>query len=206
MARSSGLFFMLDPTQEPLFLRACSGKTADPQVDENMRDRGQDAVIDPQHVILATADQNVKKYLGREIAQPLDVPLVVIVTKFDAWKHLVEGDLPAFHVQPRGSSISGLRDGVVEQVSQQLRQLILELAPEVVAATERFSRHVYFVPSSATGCSPRLVGRDEATGKPTYKFRVGDLAPQWVEVPLLWMLSRHVPGLVPVQMAAKPNP
>jgi hypothetical protein len=206
MARSSGLFFMLDPTQEPLFLRACTGRTADPQVDENMRDRGQDAVIDPQHVILATADQNVKKYLGREVAQPLDVPLVVIVTKFDAWKHLVGGNLPAFHAQPKGSSISGLRDGVVEQVSQRLRQLILELAPEVVAATERFSRHVYFVPSSATGCSPRLVGRDENTGRPTYKFRVGDLAPQWVEVPLLWMLSRHVPGLVPVKMAAKPNP
>jgi hypothetical protein len=205
MARSSGLFFMLDPTQEPLFLRACSGKTHDPQVEENLRDRGQDAVTDPQHVILATADQNVKKYLGREIAQPLDVPLVVIVTKFDAWKHLLGSDLPVFYAQPKSNSICGLRIGLVEQVSQRLRQLILELAPEIVAATERLSRHVYFVPSSATGCSPRLVGRDDATGRPTYKFRVGDLAPEWVEVPLLWMLSRHVPGLVPVQTLTRPT-
>jgi len=206
MARSSGLFFMFDPTQEPLFLRACLGKTADPQVEENVRDRGQDAVIDPQHVILANADQNVKKYLGREIARPLDVPLVVIVTKFDAWKHLLGDDLPVFHVRPSPDSICGLRVKAVEQVSQRVRELVLELSPEVVAATERFSRNVYFVPSSATGCSPRVVGRDEATGKPTYKFRVGDLSPEWVEVPLLWMLARHVPGLVPVQTTVATGP
>jgi hypothetical protein len=205
MARSSGLFFMFDPTQEPLFLRACAGESADPQVEENMRDRGQDAVFDPQHVILATADQNVKKYLGREIAQPLDVPLVVIVTKFDAWKHLLGGQLPAFHVQPSGSRIAGLRVSVVEEMSRRVRDLILDLAPELVAATERFSRHVYFVPSSATGCAPRVVGRDEQSGKPTYKFRVGDLKPEWVEVPLLWMLSRHVSGLVPTEIQNRPN-
>jgi hypothetical protein len=201
MARSSGLFFMFDPTQEPLFLRACHGRTADPQVEENMRDRGQDAVVDPQHVILSTADQNVKKYLGREIAKPLDVPLVVIVTKFDAWKHLLGGALPAFHGRPPQSQISGLRLNAVEEVSRRVRDLILEFAPEVVAATERFSRHVYFVPSSATGCAPRVAGRSE-TFKPTYKFRVGDLAPEWAEVPLLWMLSRHVPGLVPTATSA----
>ena len=201
MARSSGLFFMFDPTQEPLFLRACHGRTADPQVEENMRDRGQDAVVDPQHVILSTADQNVKKYLGREIAKPLDVPLVVIVTKFDAWKHLLGGTLPGFHGRPPQSQISGLRLNAVEEVSRRVRDLILELAPEVVAATERFSRHVYFVPSSATGCAPRVAGRSDSL-KPTYKFRVGDLAPEWAEVPLLWMLSRHVPGLVPTATTA----
>jgi hypothetical protein len=80
---------------------------------------------------------------------------------------------------------------------------MLELSPEIVAATERFSRNVYFVPVSATGTSPRLVGRDAGSGKPSYKFRVGDLTPQWVEVPLLWMLAKHVPGLVPTEIVAK---
>ena len=200
MACSSGLFFMFDPTQEPLFLRACSGRSADPQVENNMRDKGQDAVIDPQHVILATADQNVKKYLGREIARPLDVPLMVIVTKFDAWKHLLGNSLPIFHTRPKVGGICGLRPSVLEEVSSRLRSLILDFAPEVVAATERFSKHVYFVPSSATGCAPQVVGSD-ASGKPTYKFRVGDLHSEWVEVPLLWMLSRHVPGLVPTEVS-----
>ena len=34
-----------------------------------------DEVLDPQATILATADQNVKKFLGRPIATPLDTPL-----------------------------------------------------------------------------------------------------------------------------------
>ena len=203
MAKSSGLFFIFDPTQESQFLRACSGHSADPQVEENMRDRGQDMVQDPQHVILATADQNVKKYLGREIATPLDVPLMVIVAKFDAWKHLLGSDLPDFHIPLRkgadAMAISAFRISAIEETSRRVRDLIFKLAPEVVAATERFSTNVYFVPVSATGTAPRVVGREEKSGKPTYKFRVGDLSPTWVEVPLLWMLARHVPGLVPTE-------
>jgi len=205
MARSSGLFFIFDPTQESLFLRECSGKTSDPQVEENMRDRGQESVTDPQDVVLSTASQNVKKYLGREIAEPLDVPLMVIVSKFDAWKHLLGGELPEFHLSPKpreggDTVVCGLRISALEEISRRIKNLMRELAPAVLSATEQFSRHVYFVPSSATGCAPRLVGRDEISSKPTYKFRVGDLAPQWAEVPLLWMLSRHVGGLVPTEV------
>ena len=204
MAKSSGLFFIFDPTQEPQFLRACSGHSADPQVEENMRDRGPKMVVqDPQHVILATADQNVKKKLGREIATPLDVPLMVIVAKFDAWKHLLGGDLPDFRVPLRkgadATAISALRLSAIEETSRRVRDLLFKLSPQVVAATERFSKNVYFVPVSATGTAPHMVGRDKKSLKPTYKFRVGDLSPIWAEVPLLWMLARHVPGLVPTE-------
>jgi hypothetical protein len=206
MARSSGLFFVFDPTQEPMFLRACAGKSLDPQVEENIQDRGQESVTDPQDVVLSTASQNVKKYLGREIAEPLDVPLVVIVSKFDSWRHLLGGDLPDFNLAPKSAPsgksaiVSALRLAVVEDVSRRIRDLIRDLAPSVLSATSQFSKNVYFVPSSATGCAPRLVGRDEKSGKPTYKFRVGDLSPQWAEVPLLWMLAKHVPGLVPTEV------
>lgn len=208
MARSSGLFFVFDPMQEPLFLRASVRHSRDPQVEENMRDKGQDSIIDPQSTILSMADQNIKKFLGREIAQPLDTPLVVIVAKYDAWHHLLKMDLPDFLVaapkaQPgTAGGLYGLRISTVEAVSRRVRELLLEFTPAVVAATERFSRHVYFVPVSATGCGPTVVGRDADSGKPDYKFRVGSIEPKWVEVPLLWMLSRHVPGLVPVKRLA----
>ena len=204
MAKSSGLFFVFDPTQEPLFLRACSTQSNDPQVKENLTDRGNDTVVnDPQHVILSTANQNVKNLLKREIVQPLDIPLVIVVTKFDAWSHLLGEQLPEFYIKPINSLICGLRLGVLEDVSRRLRELILEFAPEVVAESERFSRHVYFVPISATGCAPRVVGRGPNTGSPNYKFRVGDLKPEWAEVPLLWMISRHVPGLVPIEVSRR---
>jgi hypothetical protein len=208
LARSSGLFFIFDPMQEPLFLRASAGRSQDPQVKENMRDKGQDSIIDPQSTILSMADQNIKKFLGREIAQPLDTPLVVIVAKHDAWRHLLPADLadfiagPAQGQQGAAGGICGLRVSGIERISQQVRDLLLEFTPALVAATERFSRNVYFVPVSATGCGPTVVGRDADSGKPDYKFRVGSIHPKWVEVPLLWMLSRHVPGLVPVESVA----
>lgn len=200
LARSSGLIFVFDPTQEPAFLRACHGRSADPQVEANMKVRT-DEILDPQHTILATADQNVKKFLGRPIAEPLETPLIVIVTKHDAWKHMLEGDLPAFVSEPKAGGLCGLRVGAVEDVSQQLCALLKQHAPEVEAAARRFSRNVYFVPASATGCAPVRVGDQD--GRPSYKFRAGSVSPYWIEVPLLWLLARHVPGLV---LTEKPRP
>lgn len=205
LARSAGLFFVLDPTQETEFLRACAGRSADPQVQENMRDRGQDLVRDPQSTILSNADQNVKRFLGREVAQPLDTPLVVIVAKYDSWSHLLPEPLPDYHMPAsKPGHAGGLRISKVQEVSQQVHDLIVRLAPEIESAANRFSRHVYYVPVTATGCAPRVANPDRGPDdKPDYKFRVGDIKPNWIEVPLLWMLSRHVPGLVPTERVGK---
>jgi hypothetical protein len=199
LAKSSGLFFVFDPTQEPAFLRACRGRSADPQIEQNMKVRD-NAVRDPQSTILATADQNVKKFLGRPIAQPLDTPLVVIVAKHDAWGHMLGADLPNFYLEPKrpGNSVGGLRVPVVEEVSRRIKSLLLEFEPSLVSAAERFSRHVYFVPASATGCAPVVAERD-GKGNPIYRFHAGSISPYWIELPLLWMLAKHVPGLVPVE-------
>ena len=122
---------------------------------------------------------------------------MVIVTKHDAWKHMLDGDLPDFVSKPRAGKLCGLRVPAIEQVSRRVRSLLMEHAPEVVAAAQRFSRHVYFVPASATGCAPVRAGDQD--GRPNYKFRAGSVSPYWVEVPLLWLLARHVPGLVPME-------
>lgn len=196
LARSSGLMFVFDPTQEPAFLRACHGRSTDPQIEANIK-VSTDQILDPQATILATADQNVKKFLGRPIAEPLETPLVVVVTKHDAWKHMLDGDLPPFITAPRSGGLSGLRVGVIEEVSQQIRELLMQHAPEVVSAAQRASRNVYFVPASATGCAPVRAG--EQDGRPSYKFRAGSVSPYWIEVPLLWVLAKHVPGLVPTE-------
>jgi hypothetical protein len=189
---------VFDPTQEPLFLRQCVGRSPDPQVEENMRDKGQDAVRDPQSTILSMADQSVKKFLGLEVAQPLDTPLVIIVAKFDAWRHLLRGDLPPFSIP--GDPVYGLRVSAVQAVSRAIEELMMEFTPDIVSAANRLSRHVTFIPVTATGGPPVVLnGERSAHEKPDYKFRVGEIRPNWVEVPLLWMLARHVPGLVPAE-------
>jgi hypothetical protein len=203
LSRSSALMFVFDPTQEPRFVAECRGKSTDPQFAESSSDRPLDQVIDPQDVILTTADQNVKQWMGRELAAPLEVPLVVVVAKADAWAHLVKGGLPPFYAgDDESMAVQGFRAATVEFVSGRVRELLLRLCPAIVTAAERFSRRVCYIPTSATGCAPIIDGFSDppppAIPKPIYKFRKGSIDPVWAEVPFLWILDRLTTGLVPV--------
>lgn len=199
LSRSSALLFVFDPTQEPAFVAECRGKSSDPQFEQNADDRLMDKVIDPQDVILSTADQNVKMWLGRELAAPLDVPLVVVVAKYDAWSHMAKGGLPRFYTGRENdmSVIHGFRAGVVDSVSDSIRSLLLRLCPAIVTAAERFSSNVRYVPTTATGCGPQFAGSDEQ-GRARYGFRKGGIEPSWTEVPFLWILDQLTTGLIPL--------
>lgn len=189
LCRSSAMLFVFDPTSEPAFIVHCQIKTDQ----TSSRNQSQD-------LILATADANAKKRLGREIADPLETPLVVILAKFDEWRHLVTGDLPAFATGDQGDLSSPHRfcPEIVKQVSVRMREMLVKFCPAVVSAAERFSRQVCYVPVSATGCSPTLCGSDLAVDppKPVFKFPRGSLRPIWAEVPLLWVLDQVTTGLV----------
>lgn len=197
LARSSAMLFVFDPTREPSFIERCRGASKDPQFEITARQQENE----PQEVILATADQNVKKWLGREIADPLDTPLVVILAKFDAWKHFLAGDLPPYATGNEGdfSTLHAFNADEVERISGKMRDLLLKMCPSVVATAERFSRRVCYIPTSATGCSPMVASVE--SGGPVLKFRRGSIRPIWAEVPLLWILHRLTTGLVPVAHA-----
>jgi hypothetical protein len=146
----------------------------------------------------------VKKARGRELAHPIDMPLVVVVAKFDAWAHMVKGGLPPYAASSGDDSVPlhGFRAAEVEAVSERLRELLVRLCPAIVTAAERFCRTVCYIPTSATGCPPSVVGFSDTpppeTPKPIYRFRKSAIAPMWAEVPLLWILSRLTTGLLPV--------
>ncbi len=198
LSRSGGLLFVFDPTQEPAFLRECRGKSADPQFEQNVFGRPIEHVPASQDRILNAASENVKKRLGHESASPLDVPLVVIVAKFDAWRSLLKSALPnSCSGRDDGSErVHGFRISEVEAVSRKVRALLWDFCPAIVTAAERFSRRVAYIPVSATGCSPIRVGVSPEN-KPIYKFRAGAIKPEWVEVPMLWILSQVTNGIVP---------
>lgn len=201
LCRSSAMLFVFDPIWEPTFRDLCRGRSLDPQLETSQKAK----TLTSQDVILATADANVKKRLGREVADPLETPLVVIVGKFDVWRHLVDGNLPAFDAGDDGdpTSVRRFRAHVVEKVSSRMREMLVTLCPAVVAAAERFSRRVLYVPTSATGCSPTISGSDLSRDPPApvYKFRRGSLRPIWAEVPLLWVLDQVTTGLVPTDQS-----
>jgi hypothetical protein len=81
----------------------------------------------------------------------------------------------------------------VRRISSSIRSLLRRHVPQIVATAESFvdPAKVLYLPVSATGGAPQ---RDE---QGNLRHRVKDLNPIWAEVPLLYVLSQFVPGLIP---------
>ena len=87
-------------------------------------------------------------------------------------------------------------------VSYMMRDILLKLSPEVVAACETFFSSVYFVPVSALGRMPEYDPERDMIGiKPV------DLNPVWAEVPMLlqFWYSGLIPAVAP-EVAKNPKP
>ena len=192
LAHSRCLLFLFDPTQDLRFRKACMGKTADPQ----MQDRAARLVRERavrQDQILLEATERTRRYANIGPGTRNSRPLVVVVTKYDAWSSLV-GDEPLTPpwVKSSKSDLCALDLQAVERRSQKIRKLLWELTPEIVSAAESFTKELVFIPVSAMGRSPEV---DPETG--AFGIRPRDISPLWAEVPLLYGLGKWVPGLVP---------
>jgi hypothetical protein len=191
MARAQCLLFVFDPTQEPEFRKACRGTSDDPQMSMPVTSR--------QEVLLAEAARRVKTYRGLPMAARHDRPLIVLVTKYDAWRQLVSGDrLEAPWQKHPSRPFCVLRSDFISHVSEVVRSKLMQLVPQIVSTAETFVNpsRVIYLPVSATGGPPRA----DALGN--LRHRVGDLSPMWAEVPLLYFMSQFVSGLIPSRQAA----
>lgn len=186
LARSNCLIYLFDPLQDPVFRRALAGRGAGLPA-------GSPVISYRQDVMLAEAARRVRRFHGLAASARHDCPLFVVVTKFDVWQPLAGGRrLPdPWQANPDGEG-GLLRASVLEKTSAATRSLLLELAPAIVATAESFINPslIRYVPVSATGNAPAAA----ADGR--LVFRAGSLCPMWAEVPLLWGLSRTVPGLI----------
>jgi hypothetical protein len=180
------MLFLFDPTQDPRFRRLCQ---------EGPAAAGNAARTGRQESVLLEAATRVRRHTGLPQNVRHNRPLVVVVTKYDSWASLLDGNTQT-------PSIRGDRLDVesIEQRSQSLRQLMLRVCPEVVTAAEGFADQVTYVPVSALGCSPQPDPRTRALA-----VRPRDLRPVWATVPLLYGLSRATTGLIPT-LRRKPAP
>lgn len=186
MALASALLFLFDPTQHPKFRKACQGKSADPQME-------QQKWMNQQHQVLDEAAKRIRN-LTRLPQNKKDArPLIVVVTKYDAWNSLIPGTLPPgwFMKQIEGSSVWGLDVDKLRSLSNKIRGILMKYAEEIVAAAEGFSSDVIYIPVSALGCGPEV---DPASG--AFTIRPRDVDPLWAEIPMLYALHRSVPGLI----------
>lgn len=183
IAVASGIFFLFDPLHSAEFRQLLAG-VKDPQL--------QGQRLDQQDVILAETEVRIKTLLGMESRQRLATPLAVMIGKCDTWLPLLGGG-PLLPALVEGKlSVENVRRN-----SARLRELMLRVAPAIVANAEAISSEVMFFAVSPLGTSPveftdrdgsRKIGPDPRSLKP-----VG------VEVPSLWVLSRLMPDLVPAE-------
>ncbi len=187
LAASSGIIFLFDPTYNKEF-RARLPEHSDPQ----LRISGH---ADIQDTILAEAKVRVKKVMGLDATTKLDKPLAVVVGKLDVWRELLPSDSL---VQPLVGK--ALDENAVGENSDVVRELMLDICPQIVAGAEAISNTVKYFPVSSFGCSPEIIGYTETPqGQkiPMLSPNPAHIQPMLVEIPILWILCQIEPELIP---------
>jgi len=189
LSQSHAILFCFDPTQDPRFRKACAGRTQDYQIDNAPVTARQETVL---HEII----NRVRHHTGLRQTERRRRPLIIAVTKYDAWWPLHGYErLPTPWHRTGSSGISCLDMPLINKISQATRVLLHKVTPELIAAAEEFSEQVWYIPVSATGCSPerKVDGLREIWG-----VRPRNMNPMWCEVPMLAAVAGVTGGLVPV--------
>jgi len=187
LAQAQVLMFCFDPTQDPRLREKCKSHSKDPQIVLGLETRRQETLF---HEMV----DRVRRHVGLHQNQKYTRPLIVIVTKSDVWKHLLDSEpLLSPWKKLTGHDHCALDLPMIDSVSSQVREMLWKYSPEMVSAAESFSERVFYVPVSATGCSPEF----DETEKITRGFCPRDIKPEWAEVPLLVAIARWGGGMIP---------
>ena len=193
MAKSDVLLFIFDPTQDVRFRAACTEPVNDPQMCSGPN-------IETQRRLHATRQDTVLVNVLTQIRnlnflppnEKVKMPLIVVLTKYDAWKQLGKGVFPAGKAPEEREPWKMTSDGIinyynsnrVEKYSQILRELLLDLIPNLVSAAESAVEKVTYIAVSATGGPPEL-GEPDENGEHPLCYRPINVKPIWAEVPFL---------------------
>jgi len=184
LAQSRAIIFVFDPTQDRSFRTACRGSDQPSAGQRSLR-------LSRQETILVEAAARVRRHMGLPQASKYERPLVVVISKFDEWSHLLgspdDGDPWRTH-----ANVTAVDVERVERRSIQVREILARFSPEIVTAAESFARDITFVPVSSLGPSVQIDPRSGLAA-----VRPSEIQPYWVAVPLLYSLSRTMPALVP---------
>ena len=177
VASSAGILFLFDPFNSPEFRRHIADRR-DPQLER--------PILDQQSIILSEMKVRISRLLKLELVSRINTPMAVLIGKCDAWLHLLGGQ--SF----QNPVVAGALDvGIVHANSARLREFMKGICPAVVANAESISNEVLFFPVSSFGHAPVKVGPGDYVPDPRA------LKPYMVEIPILWLLSRIAPELVP---------
>jgi hypothetical protein len=183
LAESRLLLFLFDPTQDQRFRRLChEAGNLSPSITGGRTSR--------QESVLLEAAARVRRYTGLSQNAKHSRPLIVVVTKYDAWAGLL-ADRDGREPWHQGDGLAGLDLERIERRSREVRALMLRTCPEVVHGAEGFTEQVVYVPVSALGQGPVVHPNTK-----NLAIRPRNIRPVWTTVPLLYGLCRWLPGLL----------
>jgi hypothetical protein len=154
-----------------------------------------------QDHILTEATRRIRSELGLRQDQRDKRPLIVVLTKYDAWGSLVGSKTlqDDWVLQETASGVCQLNVRMLKSLSDRFRSLLMKTVPEIVATAEAFSEDVTYIPVSALGCSPEEIPGLAPVGNPpraALGIRPEAINPAWSDVPLLYAIHRTIPGLI----------
>ena len=193
LGRSNCIFFLFDPLQDHRFREKCRAVSSDPQLQENTAGDFRKSPI-RQEQILNEMIKRTRSYRNMTSTEQYKQPVVVIVTKVDAWHKLVP-ELPyrqRLWTKDPNTEMRVLYEDQIKKVSQITRKFLNDYIPQIVSNVESFASNVTYIPVSATGTSPRVDPQTHESG-----FQ--KVQPFWVEIPILYALSKSTQGIIPIQ-------
>jgi hypothetical protein len=187
VASAGGIVFLFDPFNSPEFRRRIR-EAKDPQLEK--------PIVDQQDIILAEMRARITSLRNLRASERIHTPLAFVVGKCDAWLHVLNGSPLLNPIQEERLDMAAITAN-----SERIRSIMHELCPAVLANAEALSENIEFFATSSFGHTPIKIGPGEYVPDPAR------LEPFFVEVPLLWILSKVNPGfLTPHPMAARSSP
>ena len=196
LRRSATSIILIDPIQHPMMREACSSD--DPQVDMQASREGPPP---RQELLIAQAASNIRKMQGMRDDARIDRPLIVAISKADAWIDRIPEAVRERPILVRNGDEVTLDHDAIQALSEAVRAFVAEHAPEITGAAQSLGDQVIYMPVSSTGHAPQR--KDEA-GSTAYGLgvRAGELQPRWVAECLLVAVDLARPGsLFPKQLA-----
>jgi hypothetical protein len=176
LSQSRAILFVFDPTQDPRFRAAT-----------RMPESG--GVNIRQDLVLTETFARVRHHRSRHAADHLDVPLILVLSKADAWSAGAKIDLSVEPYLPNG----GLDFAALKKMDRALRPILESACPEFMTAVRAASSRVLIVPCSALGpCATSITGAGALQGA---GVRPSEICPQWASVSLLTALPLEVDAL-----------
>ena len=169
LVHAEGILFLFDPTEDPRFRSILSRDSSSAQFS---------AKTHRQDILLIETIGRIRKYLGMSSNDRIRKTVIVGISKADLLPDYLSLAEDPWRILP-GSKDAALDMQVITKMSNVVRSLLEKFAPEIVATVESFAESVLYVPNSALGHHPSKAG-----------IRPCDIKPRWVEVPLLYVLSR----------------